>query len=115
VPGAIQDQELVLEEKRLRNDGTSAARSEQAGQGRDEVDEKNDQIAHQQNRNRTGNPKELWAKQQFASHMLAEKLSVAELDDPYGGALHSLACRSNAGKHPIEFDRVRKPNDHLVD
>jgi hypothetical protein len=46
VPGAIQDQELVLEEKRLRNDGTSAARSEQASQGSDEVDEKNDQIAH---------------------------------------------------------------------
>jgi len=36
----------VLEEKRLRNDGTSAARSEQASQGSDEVHEKNDQIAH---------------------------------------------------------------------
>ena len=46
MPGAIQDQELVLEEKRLRNDGTSAARSEQASQGSDEVDEKNDRIAH---------------------------------------------------------------------
>ena len=70
MPGAIQDQELVLEENRLRNDGAGAARSEQAGHGRDEVDEKNDQIAHQQNRNRTANPKELWAKQQFASHRL---------------------------------------------
>jgi len=58
----------VLEEKRLRNDGAGAARPEQAGQDSDEVDEKNDQIAHQQNRNRTGNPKGLWAKQQFASH-----------------------------------------------
>ena len=47
MPGAIQDQELVLEEKRLGNDGTSAARFEQASQGSDEVDEKNDQIAHQ--------------------------------------------------------------------
>ena len=37
----------MLEEKRLRNDGTGAARSEQASQGSDEVDEKNDQIAHQ--------------------------------------------------------------------
>jgi hypothetical protein len=46
VPGAIHDQELVLEEKRLRNDGTGAARSEQAGQGSDEVEEKNDQISH---------------------------------------------------------------------
>jgi len=66
----------VLEEKRLRNDGAGAARSEQAGQGRDEVDEKNDQIAHQRNRNRTGNPKELWAKQQFASHKLNSVLGV---------------------------------------
>jgi len=46
VPGAIHDQELVLEEERLRNYGTGATRSEQAGQGSDEVDEKNDQIAH---------------------------------------------------------------------
>src|SRR6516165_2203240 len=42
----MHDQELVLEEERLRNYGTGAARSEQAGQGSDEVDEKNDQIAH---------------------------------------------------------------------
>src|ERR1700756_4652667 len=35
---------------------------------------KNDQIAHQQNRNRTGNPKELWAKQQFASHRRSTSL-----------------------------------------
>ena len=46
MPGAIHDQELVLEEERLRNYGTGATRSEQAGQGGDEVDEKNDQIAH---------------------------------------------------------------------
>jgi hypothetical protein len=58
----------VLEEKRLRNDGAGAARSEQAGQGRDEVDEKNDQIAHQQNRTGREIPRNLWAKQQFASH-----------------------------------------------
>ena len=46
LPGAIHDQELVLEEKRLRNYGTDAARSEQPGQSGDEVDEKNDQITH---------------------------------------------------------------------
>jgi len=33
LPGAIQDQELVFEEKRLRNDGTDTARSEQADEG----------------------------------------------------------------------------------
>ncbi|HWO39983.1 MAG TPA: hypothetical protein VNO32_65285 [Candidatus Acidoferrum sp.] len=46
LPGAIQDQELMLEQKRLGNDGTGTARSEQASQGSDEMDEKDDQIAH---------------------------------------------------------------------
>jgi hypothetical protein len=46
VPGAIQDQELMLEQKRLGNDGTGTARSEHASQGSDEMDEKDDQIAH---------------------------------------------------------------------
>jgi len=35
----------VFEEKRLRNDGTDTARSEQAGQGSKEMDEKNHQMA----------------------------------------------------------------------
>jgi hypothetical protein len=39
VSGAIQDQELMLEQKRLGNDGTGTARSEQASQGSDEMDE----------------------------------------------------------------------------
>jgi hypothetical protein len=46
LPGAIQDQELMLEQKRLGNDGTGTARSEQASQGSDEMDEKDDSIAH---------------------------------------------------------------------
>jgi hypothetical protein len=45
LPGAIQDQELMLEQKRLGNDGTGTARSEQASQGSDEMDQKDDQIA----------------------------------------------------------------------
>ena len=44
--GAIHDQELVLEEKGLRNYGTDATRSEQPGQRGDQVDNKNGQIAH---------------------------------------------------------------------
>ena len=42
LPGAIQDQELMLEQMRLGNDGTGTARSEseQASQGSDEMDEK---------------------------------------------------------------------------
>jgi hypothetical protein len=36
----------VLEDKGLRNYGTDAARTEQAGQGSKEMDKKNNQIAH---------------------------------------------------------------------
>jgi hypothetical protein len=45
LPGAIHDQELVPEEKRLRNYGTDVARTEQAGQGSKEIDKKNDHRA----------------------------------------------------------------------
>jgi hypothetical protein len=46
LPGAIRDQELVFQEKRLRDQGTDATRSEQPGQRGDQVDNKNGQIAH---------------------------------------------------------------------
>ena len=36
----------MFEEKRLRNDGTDAARTEQPSQDGNEMDEKNGQIAH---------------------------------------------------------------------
>ena len=36
----------MLEQKRLGNEGTGAARREQASQGSNEVDEKDDQIPH---------------------------------------------------------------------
>jgi hypothetical protein len=45
LPGAIHDQELVLEEKRLRDYGTDAAGTEQASQDGNEMAEKNGQIA----------------------------------------------------------------------
>jgi hypothetical protein len=47
LPGAIQDEDLVLEEKRLRNEGTEPAGAEQPSQDGDEIDERNGQIAHQ--------------------------------------------------------------------
>jgi hypothetical protein len=37
----------VLEEKRLRNEGTDSARTEHPSQDGDEMDEKNGKIAHQ--------------------------------------------------------------------
>ena len=46
-PGAIQDEDLVLEEQRLRNEGTDSARTEHPSQDGDEMDEKNGKIAHQ--------------------------------------------------------------------
>ena len=44
--GAIQDQELMLKQKRLGNKGMGTARSEQTSQASDEMDQKDDQIAH---------------------------------------------------------------------
>jgi hypothetical protein len=51
----------MFDEDGLGNHGTDAARSEQAGQRSNEVDEKNDQIVHR--RIVAGNPKlpEFWA------------------------------------------------------
>jgi hypothetical protein len=46
LPGAIHNQQLVLKKKRLRNYGTDTAGSEQAGQGSDEVDEKDNKMTH---------------------------------------------------------------------
>jgi len=46
LPGAIHDQELLFQEKRLRDQGTDTTRSEQPGQRGDQVDNKNGQIAH---------------------------------------------------------------------
>jgi hypothetical protein len=44
--GAIQDQELMLKQKRLGNKGTGTPRSEQTSQASDGMDEQDDQIAH---------------------------------------------------------------------
>jgi hypothetical protein len=46
LPGATHNQQLVLKKKGLRNYGTDTAGSEQAGQGSDEVDEKDDEMTH---------------------------------------------------------------------
>jgi hypothetical protein len=53
---------LVLEEKRLRNEGTDATRTEQPGKSRNEVDEKKLPDGASENGSRRGNPEESWAK-----------------------------------------------------
>ncbi len=44
--GPIQDEQLELDENGLCSDGACAARPEQPGESRDEVDQKHCQIAH---------------------------------------------------------------------
>jgi hypothetical protein len=61
LPGAIQDQEFMLEQKRLGNDGTGTARSEPARQGAMKWMKRTTDRASQ-NPSRTGNSNELWAK-----------------------------------------------------
>ena len=43
--GAIEDQQLMFDEEGLSNYGTDAARTRKSGDGRDEVDEKDHEIA----------------------------------------------------------------------
>jgi hypothetical protein len=45
LPRTIEDEELLLDEDRLRHDGTHAAGTQEAGERCDEMNEKNDQIA----------------------------------------------------------------------
>jgi hypothetical protein len=73
----------VLEDKGLRNYGTDAARTEQAGQGSNEMDKKNDQIAH---RRIVAGREILRAKQQFASHRIGvyQALTVLYMFLPWG-------------------------------
>jgi hypothetical protein len=50
----------VLEKKRLRNQGTDAARPEQPGQGGDEMEQENGQIAHRRMAAGRGIVRNLW-------------------------------------------------------
>ena len=46
VPRTIQDQELSLDQNGLGDHRTDAARTQESGDGRDEMDEKDREIAH---------------------------------------------------------------------
>ena len=43
---ALEDQQLVLDEQRLSDDGTSTAGSNEFGDRGDEMDKQNDRVAH---------------------------------------------------------------------
>ena len=44
--GSIQDEELLLEENGVRDNGANATRTHESGKGGDDMDEKNEEIAH---------------------------------------------------------------------
>ena len=46
VAGALENQQLMFDEEGLGQDGTDAARACQSGEGGDEMDEKDDEMAH---------------------------------------------------------------------
>ena len=45
--GAIADQELMLEQQRLRSDTANAARAEEFREGNEQMDRQEEQIAHE--------------------------------------------------------------------
>ena len=49
LPGAIHDQQLVLEYQRFGGDGANAARSHHLSEGNEQVDSQKDEIAHRLN------------------------------------------------------------------
>jgi hypothetical protein len=42
------------------------------------------------------------------------QLSIAKMNNHHQPAFHSLAGSSDAGKHPVHFQSVREPKNHLV-
>ena len=61
MPGTIQDQELSLDENGLGDHGTDPARTQESRKRNDNMDEKDDQIAHLSIVARTGNAVD-WSK-----------------------------------------------------
>jgi len=51
--GAITDQQLMLQQQRLRSDGTNATRPEELHKGDQQVDGENEEVAHRANRTMT--------------------------------------------------------------
>ena len=59
LPGTIEDQELLLDENGLGDNGTDAARTQESGKSSDDMDEKDDEIAHLLHHSKTWNRKGL--------------------------------------------------------
>ena len=63
---SIEDQELLLDENGFSDDRTDATWTQESGERSDDMDEKDDEIAHLSILARTAIPQELWVNQQFA-------------------------------------------------
>jgi hypothetical protein len=59
--GPIEDQELLLDENGLSDDRTNATWTQESDERRDDMNEKDDEIAHLTILARTANPQELCA------------------------------------------------------
>ena len=70
LPGTIQDQELLLDENGLGDHGTDPSRAQESRKRNDDVDEKDDQIAHLCIVARTGNAGDWSENWQFAMDTL---------------------------------------------
>ena len=66
MPRSIEDQELLFDENGLSDDRTDSARTHEPGERSDDMNEKDDEIAHLSILARTAIPQELWVNQQFA-------------------------------------------------
>jgi len=62
VPRSIENQQLLLDENGLSDDRTDAARTHELGERSDDMDEKDDEIAHLTILPRTAKPQELCSK-----------------------------------------------------
>jgi len=54
LPGSIEDEELVFDENGLGDDGTDAAGTQEPGEGGDDMDEKDEEMAHLRSIAKTG-------------------------------------------------------------
>jgi hypothetical protein len=76
----------LLDENGLGDDRTDAARTQESGERSDDMDEKDDEIAHLSILARTAIPQELWVNQQFA---IDRTTADATIDS---GAIVLLEC-----------------------
>jgi hypothetical protein len=96
---------LLFDENGLGDDRTDAARTQEAGERSDDMDEKNEEIGHLSILARTAIPQELWINQQFA----IDTFAFGNHDIPINGNLSKFLCLPVRARpphfQPVEFRR----------